>query len=92
MGWQAFIARTADPVADRVVRLTTWRKAAARAAGIPADFVLDDATLSCIAETSPTSEAELAAIEGVGPLLAKRFAPRILPLLIPLGDADRAGR
>jgi DNA helicase-2/ATP-dependent DNA helicase PcrA len=81
-----------DPVGDAVRRLTTWRTGAARAAGIPANFLLDDATLRRIAETAPTSETELAAIEGVGPLLAKRFAPRILPLLSAPGDSDRVAQ
>ncbi len=77
-----------DPIAVMLKGLTTWRTNAARAAGVPADFLLDDATLRRIAERRPNSEHDLAAIEGVGPFLARRFAPRILPLLSEPADSS----
>ncbi len=46
--------------------LRAWRLAVARAAAVPAYVVFTDATLVAIAETRPTSLAELAAISGVG--------------------------
>lgn len=79
-----------DPIAVVLKGLTTWRTNAARAAGVPADFLLDDATLRRIAERRPNSEHDLAAVEGVGPLLARRFAPRILPLLSEPVDSSHA--
>jgi superfamily II DNA helicase RecQ len=84
------VQATADPLAVPLKRLTTWRTNAARAAGVPATFLLDDATLRLIAERSPTTEHDLAVVEGVGPLLARRFASRILPLLSEPADSSHA--
>jgi DNA helicase-2/ATP-dependent DNA helicase PcrA len=70
---------TADPV---LTRLTEWRSRAAHAAGVPPDFVLDDATLRRLATVRPTTQDELAGVEGVGPIAASQFGARLLPLLV----------
>ena len=71
---------TVDPVA---ARLTYWRAKAAQAAGVPPSFVLDDAALARVVTARPTDVEALAAVDGVGPILARRFADRILPLISP---------
>jgi DNA helicase-2/ATP-dependent DNA helicase PcrA len=67
-----------DPV---LAALIGWRRRAARAAGVAASFILSDETLQQIVTARPRDEDELAAVPGVGPLAARRFAARILPLL-----------
>ncbi|MFN5605135.1 MAG: HRDC domain-containing protein, partial [Actinomycetes bacterium] len=64
---------------DTVLReLHAWRHAAGRAAQVEASLLCSDATLALIAERRPTSVDELADIDGVGPLLARRAGTRIL--------------
>lgn len=64
---------------DTVLReLHAWRNAAGRAAQVEASLLCSDATLALIAERRPTSVDELADIDGVGPLLARRAGTRIL--------------
>jgi DNA helicase-2/ATP-dependent DNA helicase PcrA len=57
-------------------RLTAWRHQAARAAAMLPDELCSDHDLATIADASPRSAEELAAITGFGPLTAARlFAP-----------------
>ena len=51
----------------------------ALAADLPEDAICSDADLSRLAAAKPSTEAELA--EVLGPLAARRLAPRLLPLL-----------
>lgn len=46
--------------------LRAWRGATAKAAGVPAYVVFTDATLTAIAEQTPSTDAEMIAIPGVG--------------------------
>ncbi|CAB4711890.1 unannotated protein [freshwater metagenome] len=88
----AAAAPTADPGAAVMARLRNWRAAAARAAGVPAAFLLDDRSLDRIVATMPVTQDDLAAIDGIGPLLARRFAGRILPLLSEPGGSRPAAQ
>ena len=66
-------------------RLRVWRKAQAEAQSVPPYVVFSDATLVAIADSRPTSRAELARISGVGPTKLDRYAE---PVLEVLGGAD----
>jgi DNA helicase-2/ATP-dependent DNA helicase PcrA len=61
--------------------LVAWRARAAMASGVPPAFVVDDATLRRIAAKCPIDEESLAAIDGVGALMARRLASRVLPIV-----------
>jgi len=77
---------------DTVLReLHAWRNAAGRAAQVEASLLCSDATLALIAERRPTSVDELADIDGVGPLLARRAGTRILEA-VSRGVARRTDR
>jgi len=58
--------------------LREWRRSAGRVAQVEVSLLCSDATLARIAERRPTSVDELAGIDGVGPLLARRAGTRIL--------------
>lgn len=76
------IARPA-PVTDSVLdALIAWRERAARAVSLSPAAFLADRTLSAIAAARPTTADELAAVPGVGPMMARRVADRILPLVV----------
>jgi len=77
---QAYRARRSvllpsDPVLEE---LEAWRSAAGRAVQLPPQVFCPDDVLSRIAILRPRTEPELAAIEGVGSLLAGRVGVRIL--------------
>ena len=61
--------------------LRSWRREEAASLGAPAYAVLTDATLEAIAERRPTTEQELLAIPGMGPVKIDRYGARILALL-----------
>jgi DNA helicase-2/ATP-dependent DNA helicase PcrA len=61
-------------------RLRTWRHAQATEQKIPAYCVLTDATLVAIAETRPSSSAELSRVPGVGQVKLDRYAADLLEL------------
>ncbi len=83
---------TADHRNAPLERLRAWRATNARAAGLPANFVLDDATLERIVDASPRNEVELAAVPGVGVAVARRFAARIIAALTGGDDSTRASQ
>ncbi|WP_034722354.1 HRDC domain-containing protein, partial [Intrasporangium chromatireducens] len=62
-------------------RLREWRLAVAREASVPAYVVFTDATLTAIAEREPGSEAELAAISGVGARKLAQYGPDVLAVV-----------
>ena len=74
------------------VELKAWRSHAARATGVAPSFILDDQTLDRIAASLPTTEQQLAAVEGVGPLLAQRLAARVLPVITAAAGSRPATR
>jgi DNA helicase-2/ATP-dependent DNA helicase PcrA len=90
----SFATAAVAGVAARLDRVLAWRRQQARAVGAPATAVLSDRATASIAEESPTSIAQLAALPGVGPLRAARVGPSLLAALAvsPDGDAGRHGR
>jgi DNA helicase-2/ATP-dependent DNA helicase PcrA len=69
-----------SPPADGVhAALRRWRTAAALAADLPEEAVCTDEHLVALVARRPADERELAAV--VGPIAARRLAPRLLPLL-----------
>lgn len=67
--------------------LHRWREGAARAARAEPSAVVADHVLARIAKAQPKDLDELAAVHGVGIILAHRFGPEILAAL----DAHRSG-
>ncbi|MDQ1426207.1 MAG: ATP-dependent helicase UvrD/PcrA, partial [Acidimicrobiaceae bacterium] len=61
--------------------LQRWRQSTARVAHLPERTVCDDETLATIAAARPASVDELAALPGVGRLVANRLGPRLLAVL-----------
>ncbi|MFE1575729.1 ATP-dependent DNA helicase UvrD2 [Streptomyces fradiae] len=61
-------------------RLLEWRAARARRIGQPDYCVFTEKTLIAIAETVPTTDAELAAIPGVGIRKLNRFGAEVLAI------------
>jgi DNA helicase II / ATP-dependent DNA helicase PcrA len=65
---------------DLLVRMKEWRSATASRQKVPSYVVFTDATLQALAERVPASEAELAAIPGVGAVKLDRYGPAVLAL------------
>ena len=65
--------------------LRVWRLAVAGATKVPAYVVFTDATLTAIAERTPSSAGELATISGVGARKLERYGADVLAIL---GGAD----
>jgi len=61
--------------------LREWRLSVARETDKPAFTVLGDATLAAIAELKPTSVAQLARVNGVGPAKIDRYGETILAIV-----------
>lgn len=88
-----------DPLLDE---LLTWRSRTARVSNVAPTLICSDRTLSEIARRRPTTMSDLAAIPGVGPIVAERFGARLLEMvgghLNPMsgtdspGEVDRADR
>jgi DNA topoisomerase-3 len=72
-------ARPPDPALEE--RLREWRRALARARGVPAFVILTDRTLQAIASAKPASLAELLEVRGAGPKLAEKHGAAILQLV-----------
>jgi DNA helicase-2/ATP-dependent DNA helicase PcrA len=86
--WPEELARQRDALrahrpaaAPEVEALRAWRDGAARAARIEPDAVLADHVLARVAAHRPTDVEALGAIDGVGPILARRFGEEILRAL-----------
>ncbi len=62
-------------------RLREWRRLEAEARGVPAYVVFTDATLAALAERRPTTDAELAAIGGIGPRKLARYGAAVRALV-----------
>ncbi|GMA22501.1 hypothetical protein GCM10025864_02600 [Luteimicrobium album] len=58
-----------------------WRSGVAREIDKPAFTVLVDSTLAEIAETRPSSVAELARVNGIGPAKIDRYGTTLLELV-----------
>ncbi len=66
-------------------RMREWRAEQARAQSVPAYVVFTDATLTALAEVTPTNEAELLAVSGVGRSKLERYGADVLAIC--RGDA-----
>jgi len=66
-------------------RLREWRAQKARELGRPAFVVLTDATLEAIAESRPTTVAELVAIPGIGQVKLDSFGADVLAVVSTAG-------
>jgi DNA helicase-2/ATP-dependent DNA helicase PcrA len=80
----------ADYDEDLFGRLREWRTLLAKQQKLPAYVIFTDATLTAVAEQTPSTEQQLAAIPGVGPRKLTLYADAILALVAgadPLGLA-----
>lgn len=71
--------------AEVEVVLRAWRSGRAKDDGVPAYVVLNDAHLRGIALAQPTTEAELAACDGIGPTKLERYGDEILACMDQVG-------
>lgn len=62
-------------------RLREWRRTVAAEQQVPAYVVFTDATLAALAERRPSTEAELAAIGGIGPRKLEQYGPAVRALV-----------
>jgi RecQ family ATP-dependent DNA helicase len=70
-----------DEEEELVVRIKQWRLGEAKQLGIPAYMVLNDRTITALAQTKPRSPNELESVNGIGPAKAERFGQTILGLI-----------
>ncbi|HEX6417309.1 MAG TPA: ATP-dependent DNA helicase UvrD2 [Acidimicrobiales bacterium] len=78
---RARLAGAATPMPPALAALHAWRDEHARAARVEPAAVVDDRLLAVIAERRPTTRDELAAVPGMGPLLAARVGDGLLAAL-----------
>jgi DNA helicase II / ATP-dependent DNA helicase PcrA len=71
----------AEDLPPNFAALREWRLKRATADGVPAYVVFHDTTLAEIAEHSPRTRGELAAVSGVGPTKLERYADDVLAAL-----------
>jgi ATP-dependent DNA helicase RecQ len=71
----------AEPNAELFEKLRALRKSIADAEHVPAYIVFSDAVLRAMAASVPTTEGELLAISGVGPVKLARYGANFLELL-----------
>ena len=58
-----------------------WRRAVARAAGVPAYVVFDNKALRAVAGARPTTGSALLAVPGVGPVKLERYGAALLEIV-----------
>ena len=73
--------RLPKPGGPVLERLKAWRKARARADGVPAYVIFHDKTLEEIADLLPKDWADLASISGVGPTKLERYGDEVLAVV-----------
>lgn len=62
-------------------KLKAWRTETAKAAGMPAYVVFNDATLYDLARLRPIDDDELLAVPGIGPVKVEKYGPDILAII-----------
>lgn len=72
------VARRQEATHDLAARLHHWRSVQARAARVPVNVVLPDNVLSDLVRICPSTVEELAAIDGLGPSMLRRFGSDII--------------
>ena len=70
-----------EPDGELFERLRALRKSIADAEKVPAYIVFSDAVLRAMAASVPTTERELLAISGIGPVKLERYGQRFLEAL-----------
>jgi DNA helicase II / ATP-dependent DNA helicase PcrA len=70
-----------QPESPALSGLLRWRDEMARAARVPADTILDDQVLRAVARARPTDHDELAAVPGIGRIVASRLGDGLLTTL-----------
>jgi len=70
-------------------QLRAWRAAAAKEQSVPAYVIFHDATLRQIATQSPSTLAELSAVNGVGDAKLAKYGQQILDLMGELNGGPR---
>jgi DNA helicase-2/ATP-dependent DNA helicase PcrA len=90
----AALGASGGPQAAAVEALHAWRDEAARAVRVEPEALVDDQLLEAIAAARPASTDELAAVPGMGPLLAARVGEGLLAALdrVPANPAAPAAR
>jgi DNA helicase-2/ATP-dependent DNA helicase PcrA len=73
------VPRGGDEVLFQALR--AWRRDQAKAAGVPAYVVFNDATLRAIAAERPTTPAQLLALPGIGAVKVERFGSDLLRIV-----------
>jgi DNA helicase-2/ATP-dependent DNA helicase PcrA len=73
------VGSSADPVLLEALKV--WRGQAARAANVPAYVVFHDTTLAAVAEARPSSNEELLALPGLGPVKVARYGEALLAVV-----------
>lgn len=68
-------------------RLRAWRTETAKAAGMPAYVVFNDATLYAIADRRPLTDDELLDIPGIGPVKVERYGAAVIAIISEVLDA-----
>jgi DNA helicase-2/ATP-dependent DNA helicase PcrA len=76
---RATVGAAADP--GVLAELVAWRKALARASGVPAHVIFHDATLAAVAEARPGSRDALLALPGLGLLKVERYGDELLTIV-----------
>ncbi|HSR82987.1 MAG TPA: ATP-dependent DNA helicase UvrD2 [Streptosporangiaceae bacterium] len=78
------------PAADDPLfqRLRDWRLEVSRVQAVPAYVVFSDATLQAIADTRPSTQAQLASIPGVGAVKLDRYGAAVLELCGKMASPD----
>ncbi len=71
-------AQTQEAPRSLTARLHHWRSVQARAACVPVNVVLPDQVLSDLVRICPSTVEELAAIDGLGPSMVRRFGNDII--------------
>jgi DNA helicase-2/ATP-dependent DNA helicase PcrA len=84
---RARLAQARPVMSATLAALHAWRDEHARAARVDPEALVDDRLLETIAECAPATHDELAAVPGMGPLLAARVGDGLLAALRePAGD------
>ncbi len=73
--------RLPHAVAERYQALQSWRKEQAAGRGVEPDVILANATLWALARRNPTTLAEMAGTEALGPWRQQAYGPQILEVL-----------
>ena len=72
--------------------LKEWRKQEAAGQSLPAYCIFTDATLVALAESEPSTNAELAKVPGIGAVKIEKYGEAVLAILGCAQDSDQQTR